>query len=105
VLAIHERTGRLEQFGREAVGRLGIIASEQGRHDTALQYLQDYLASCERMGDRRNIVHAQHHLAFVWLKLGEYGQVIQIMEQNIPHARALGDRELASLGLHVMAWA
>jgi tetratricopeptide (TPR) repeat protein len=105
VLAIHERTGRLEQLGREAVGRLGIIASEQGRHDTALQYLHDYLASCERMGDRRNIVHAQHHLAFVWLKLGEYGRVIQITEQNIPHAWALGDGELASLGLHVQAWA
>jgi predicted ATPase/DNA-binding SARP family transcriptional activator len=105
VLAIHERTGRLEQFGREAVGRLGIIASEEGHHDTALQYLQDYLASCERMGDRRNIVHAQHHLAFVWLKLGEYGRVMQMIEQNIPHARALGDGELVSLGLHVQAWA
>jgi predicted ATPase len=105
VLAIHRRTGRLEQCGREAIGRLGTIASEQGRHDTALQYLQDYLASCERMGDRRNIVHAEHHLAFVWLKLGEYGRVIQIMAQNIPRARALGDRELASLGLHVQAWA
>lgn len=105
VLAVYERTGRLEQCGREAVGRLGMIATEQGRHDTALDYLNDYLASCERMGDRRNIIHARHHIAFVWLKLGAYEEVIEITQQNIPDARTLGDGELASLGLHVQAWA
>lgn len=105
VLAIHQRSGQLEQPGREAVGRLGIIASEQGRHDIALQYLQEYLASCERCEDRRNIVHAHHHLAFVWIKLGEYAHVVTIMDQNIARARALVDLELTSLGLHLRSWA
>ena len=105
VLAIHERTGRLEQRGREAVGRLGIIASEEGRHETALHYVQTYLASCERIGDQRNQAHAQHHLAFIWLKLGGYTEVIELLHQNIPRARSLGDGELVSLGLHVLAWA
>lgn len=105
VLAIHERTGRLEQRGREAVGRLGIIASEEGRHETALHYVQTYLASCERTGDRRNQAHAQHHLAFIWLKLGAYASVIELLQPNIARARSLGDGELVSLGLHVLAWA
>lgn len=105
VLAIHERTGRLEQRGREAVGRLGIIASEEGRHETALRYVQAYLASCEHIGDRRNQAHAQHHLAFIWLKLGAYDRVIELLLPNIQRARSLGDGELVSLGLHVLAWA
>jgi predicted ATPase/DNA-binding SARP family transcriptional activator len=105
VLAIHERTGRLEQRGREAVGRLGIIASEEGRHETALHYVHTYLTSCERIGDRRNNTHAQHHLAFIWLKLGAYAQVIELVQPNILLAQSLGESELVSLSLHVLAWA
>lgn len=76
VLAIHERTGRLEQHGREAIGRLGMIATEQGRYDSALRHTQHYLADCERTDDRRNIGNAQHDLAFASLRLGDFAQAI-----------------------------
>jgi predicted ATPase/DNA-binding SARP family transcriptional activator len=105
VLAFHERTGRLEQRGREAIGRLGIVATEQGRYELALQHTQRYLASCERTDDRRNIGHAQHDLAFESLRLGDFAQTIALEEQSIVWSRAIGDRELTSLSLHNKAHA
>ena len=100
VLAIHERTGRLEQHGREAIGRLGMIATEQGRYDSALRHTQHYLADCERTDDRRNIGNAQHDLAFASLRLGDFAQAIRLEAQSIVWSRAIGDRELTSLSLH-----
>jgi hypothetical protein len=98
--AVHERTGRLEQYGREAIGRLGMIATEQGHYDSALRHTQNHLADCERMGDRRNIGNAQHDLAFASLRLGDFVQAIRLEAQSIVWSRAIGDRELTSLSLH-----
>ncbi|MCB9157023.1 MAG: AAA family ATPase [Caldilineaceae bacterium] len=105
VRAIHEKTGRLEQRGREAIGRLGIVATEQGRYDLALQYTRRYLESCRRMHDRRNTPHAQHHLAFAWLKLGDFKRVVELETQSLAQSIHMGDLEQQSFSLHNKAHA
>lgn len=105
VLAIHEKTGRIEQRGRAATGRLGSVAIEQGRYDVALHYSKLYLESCEAVDDRRNLAHALHHWAYLWLRLGEFETAIRFEEQGIARASLLGDRELGSFALQVKAWA
>jgi len=105
VLAIHEQTGRLEQRGRAAIGYLGLVATEQGRYDIALQYTQRYLTSCEAMDDRHNTAHAQHYLAYLWLRLGYFERALALDAQSAAGAGAIGDRDLRSFALHAQAWA
>ncbi len=105
VLAIHEKTGRLEQRSRAAIGYLGLVATEQGRYEVALEYTQRYLASCEAMNDRHNTAHAQHYLAYLWLRLGHYERAIAFDTQSAACAGAMGDRDLRSFALHAKAWA
>lgn len=105
VLALHEKTGRLEQRGRAAIGYLGLVATEQGRYDAALKYNRRYLESCEAMDDRRNTAHAQHFLAYLWLRLGDFEKVIALEAQSAARAAAIGDHELRSFALHAKAWA
>ena len=105
VLVIHEQTGRLEQRGRAAVGYLGLVAAEQGRYDVALQYNQRYLESCEAMADRHNTAHAQHYLAYVWLRLGYFARAIAFDIESAARAGVMGDRDLRSFALHTQSWA
>lgn len=105
VLLIHERTGRLEQRGRAAIGFLGLATAEQGRLDVALHYSQRYLASCEQMDDRHNLAHAQHYLAYVRLRLGYFEQAVALDGQSAAAAEAIGDRDLRSFALHSQSWA
>ncbi|MCX6047834.1 MAG: hypothetical protein NT075_22265, partial [Chloroflexi bacterium] len=105
VLAIHEKTGRLEQRGRAAIGYLGLVATEQGHYDLGLQYNQRYLESCEAMDDRHNIAHAQHYLAYLWLRLGYFEKAIALDIQSATRAALIGDPDLRSFALHSKAWA
>ena len=105
MLAIHEQTGRLEQRGRAAIGYLGLVAAEQGRYDVALKYNQRYLESCEVMDDRHNTAHAQHYLAYLWLRLGYFARALALNAQSAACADAIGDRDLHSFALHAKAWA
>lgn len=105
VLAIHEKTGRLEQRSRAAIGYLGLVATEQGYYDVALQYNQRYLESCEAMDDRHNTAHAQHYLAYLWLRLGYFARAIALDTQSAVRADAMGDRDLRSFALHARSWA
>ena len=90
VLAIHEQTGRLEQRGRAAIGYLGLVAAEQGRYDVALKYNQRYLESCEAMDDRHNTAHAQHYLAYLWLRLGYFDARLRWMHKVLRVPARLG---------------
>lgn len=103
VLAIHKKTGRIEQRGRAAIGLLGRLATEQGRYDVALQNGQSYLQSCQAVDDRRSTAQAQHYLARLWMLLGDFEPAIALETQSIESSSAIGDRELTSLSLHTRA--
>jgi DNA-binding SARP family transcriptional activator/predicted ATPase len=105
VLSIHETTGRLEQRGRAAIGYLGLVATEQGRYDLGLEYNQRYFESCAAMDDRHNIAHAQHFLAYLWVRLGHFEQAIALDTQSAARAALIGDQDLRSYALHTKAWA
>ncbi|MFN8443578.1 MAG: BTAD domain-containing putative transcriptional regulator [Caldilineaceae bacterium] len=105
VLAIHERTGRLEQRSRTAIGLLGSIATEQERYDVALNYKQRYLESCQEMDDPRNTAHALQGLSFLWSRLGAYEKSLETATQSVALTSIIGDREIKSLALHTKAWA
>jgi tetratricopeptide (TPR) repeat protein len=101
---LHEQTGRLEQRGRAAIGYLGLVATEQERYDLALQYNQRYFESCEAMDDRHNIAHAQHFLAYLWVRLGHFEKAIVLVTQCATRAALIGDQDLRSFALHTKAW-
>ncbi len=105
LLSIHRRSGRSERRGRVALGRLGSVATEQGRYDEALHYLEEYLGSSRRVDDRHSVPDALHDLAFLWQRLGNYAQVLVLESESVARSRAIGDLELTSLSLHNKACA
>ncbi|MEG4346600.1 tetratricopeptide repeat protein [Microcoleus sp. A003_D6] len=79
---------------KEAVtlNSIGLVYSELGEQQKALQYLNQSLPLSQAVGDRSQAAITLSNIGLVYSKLGEPQKALQYFNQSLPLGRAVGDR-------------
>ncbi|WP_445305167.1 MULTISPECIES: CHAT domain-containing protein [unclassified Microcoleus] len=90
-LKLYRKAGDRE---KEAVtlNSIGLVYSELGEQQKALQYLNQSLPLSQAVGDRSQAAITLNSIGLVYSKLGEPQKALQYFNQSLPLGRAVGDR-------------
>jgi tetratricopeptide (TPR) repeat protein len=86
-----ERADNLPAKAR-ALDNLGIVHGQQRRYQDAIDALEQSLAICREVGDRRDEGTTLNDLGLVYRKQGRYQDAIGYFERSLALRRAVGDR-------------
>ncbi|MEG4506835.1 tetratricopeptide repeat protein [Microcoleus sp. F6_B4] len=90
-LKLYRKAGDRE---KEAVtlNSIGLVYSELGEQQKALQYLNQSLPLSQAVGDRSQAAITLSNIGLVYSKLGDPQKALQYFNQSLPLGRAVGDR-------------
>ncbi|WP_445304490.1 CHAT domain-containing protein [Microcoleus sp. Pol7_B2] len=79
---------------KEAVtlNSIGLVYSELGEQQKALQYLNQSLPLSQAVGDRSQAAITLSNIGLVYSKLGQPQKALEYFNQSLPLGRAVGDR-------------
>jgi predicted ATPase/class 3 adenylate cyclase len=85
-----------------ALRNIGGASELAGDIDEALRHYERSLELCERLGDEWEIVHLRHRVATAGCQRGDWDRARDLVEENLPRARAGGWRMLETEALSML---
>ncbi|MEG4227599.1 tetratricopeptide repeat protein [Microcoleus sp. N9_B2] len=101
VLKVYRRAGaRYQEAG--ILTSIGLLYSELGEQQKALEYYSQSLSLFRATGDSSGEAATLHNIGTVYSHLGEQQKALECYSQSLPLFRILGDRSAEALALRII---